>query len=171
MKATLATHLIDYISIWDPAVDDEAMPAEDIGKYLANRDRGLLRFKQDAQPVIWQIAPLTPYQAEWAREIAPKHPDGRLIPSTYYYHLCEVGLRSAKHLPDDAPKLATYQEGHLTRLVPEFMGWLPADLARDIGYAVHQESTVDEDLKKKSCSPSDGPRSKGDCTVEPARSE
>jgi hypothetical protein len=40
MISVLKTTPIEYISLWDPAVDDGALTAEQVRQYVETRDRG-----------------------------------------------------------------------------------------------------------------------------------
>lgn len=146
MFSVQTDQFVEYVSLFDPAVDDSKV---DVEKYMSTRDRGLLKIKKDHEPIVWTLAPLSHYEREYVRSSIPRGADGEIVTNLLYYHTAEVGLRGVDKLPKDAPVFSTSKSGALTKVDPTFFAALPPEIAQDLGYVIWQLSTVQEDTKKK----------------------
>jgi len=173
-------HRIEYISLYDEAVDDDALTIEQVEKYTRTRDTSLLPFKAAGQPIIWTLAPLDRYTLKYALSTCPGAVEGGLIPEILAYHLCQVGIKgahvegevegkAAKLPPPRAPHFSLHREGLLEKVDPGFVRAIPPEVAQEIGGVIYDLSTVSEETKKKPSSPSDGKKSKKRSPAKPAR--
>jgi hypothetical protein len=140
---------VEYVSLWDPSVDDSKLDDTTIQRYMDTRERGLLTIKAGRTPVVWELAPLSHYERAYIRQITPRDASGEMLEDLLFYHTAEIGIRGAKDLPDGAPAFGTQKRGALTAVVPEFFTALVPQLAKDLGYMIWSMSTLDEDAKKK----------------------
>jgi hypothetical protein len=170
MFTVLRSTPIEYISLFDPAVDDDAMSQDAIAKYVETRDTAMLPVKPGCTPVTWVLYPLDPYTLRYAIGVTPRDPEGGLLPDMFGYHLTQVGLREARNLPPDAPELTIRKIGLLEKADDAFIRAIPPEIVRELGGVIYAISTVSEATRKNSDSPSGAVKSKGECTARPARS-
>lgn len=163
------TEPIEYIALWDAAVDDNAMSVEDVEAYAETFDRSRLRFIPGKTPVRYALSALLPYDLDFVRNTAPRDDNGTIVLGSFYYHLAQAGLRGAADLPEDMPRFSMRKVGMLELVDEYFMRCMPPELATELGSVVYRLSTVPDLLKKKSNSPSGEAKSKSALPAKRAR--
>ena len=162
-------HEIDYISIWDPAVDDDALGADGVKEYLETRKISMLPIREGMKPITWKIGPIDQYSLQYVRSTCPEAANGNLVGGVFSYHLCQIGIRGVKDMHEGAPTFDTYKDGMLTRVSDDFIKVIPPDMANELGMLIYSMSTAPEEIKKKSPSRSARKNSKSDTPAKPVR--
>jgi len=153
-------HRTEYISLYDPAVDDGALTEEQVKSYLEAWDISILPLRPDTLPITWTLAPLDRYTLKYALSTCPGDVAGGLLPEILAYHLCQVGIKGVTNLPEDAPEFSLHKVGLLERVADDFTRSIPPEIAQELGNIIYTLSTVTEATKKKSNSHSAGKKSK-----------
>ncbi len=162
-------HRITYTSIYDPAVDDASLSEEQIVQYVQTRDAGLLPLKAGCTPISWTVAPLDRYTLRYALSTCPDAAEGGKMPDILAYHLLQCGLKEVCGLPAGAPPFSLHRTGLLEKVNDDFIRAVPPEVAQELGGLIYDLSTVSEETKKKSPSPSAGKMSKSGSPAKPAR--
>ena len=168
MFTVLRTQPIEYVSLYDEAVDDSAMTLEAIKEYARTRDISKLPLRPGRTPITWVLFPLDSYTLRYALSASPHASDGSLFTDMLAYHLVQVGLKEAKNLPDGAPLFNLRKMGMLELVADDFVKAIPPEVVREVGSVIYDISTVSDDAKKKSPSHSDEPKLKSGSIATPA---
>jgi len=168
MFAPLKKCRIEYVSLFDPALDDAALTEETIRRYAESPDLSLLPLRPDATPNVWTLEPLDRYSLRLATESAPLKPDGT-ISVTLAYHLVQHGLKAvALAKPEDAPGFHLRRSGLAELVCDDFVRAIPPEVAEELGGVLYMLSRATDVQKKTSNSPSGEEKSKSESTAPAA---
>lgn len=159
---------VEYVSLWDPAVDDDAMSEETIKQYVRERKTELLPLRQGKEPVKWLLSSLDRYTLAYATATSPDAVEGGKVPVALAYHLCQCGIKGVSGPVGDAPEFALRKVGLLEKVDDDFVRAIPPEVARELAGVIYDLSTMDAETKKNSSSRSGVKSSKSATAAKPA---
>lgn len=138
---------IEYISLFDAAVDRAAMSTEEVQQYAESMDRALLKLKADLIPVVWLLRPLDDVDLAYCRSASPP-PLGDRLSDVFWYVVCQVGVTGVTGLPAHIPPPLFRASGLLRLLDSNWVRKVPVAMAADVASRILQLSRSDEETEK-----------------------